>query len=74
MTKRQKQILKAIDDGCFALCHLYDEFKLTYPTLKKHVAKLESLGYVTWDKDDIFGGTFMSTLEGRQAVTPLNLK
>lgn len=73
MTKRQKAILKAIDNGNFALCHLFDRFGLSFKTLKKHVLYLESEGMVEIDHEAEHGGTFSTTLKGREYVTPLKL-
>lgn len=49
MTKRQTQVMKAIKAGNFALCHLYEIFRISYASLTKHVQALADMGYVFVD-------------------------
>jgi len=72
MTPLQYKMLKAINDGDFALCHLYNHFncKISYERFKKHLYILKNFGHV-YVTETNGGFTFGMTAQGRDYMKPI---
>ena len=70
MSNRRTAILRAINAGNFALCHLFDLFGTTYDSLRRHIKALHEAGLIFVDGtgDQI---RFSMTAAGQQALTPV---